>query len=361
VRASALRRNLRRVSRELPEGTVVIPMVKADAYGMGMLRAVRALEVEQPPAFGVATVEEGMRLRSAGVEREIIVFSPVPLQAVPDAVQAGLTLSASDVATLEQLAAGGPAARFHVEVDTGMGRSGFDWRAVGEWREAVREAMTHATWCGCFTHFHSADLAGADSISIQWKRFNDALSGLELPKDDFLIHASNSAAALRMPGLAGVGHAVRSGIFLYGGAAGEGLPDPENVASLRARILFVRDAPPGTTLGYGATHRAEGWERWATVGIGYGDGLPRALSNRGRALLKGKEVGIIGRISMDVTVVDITGRQDVSVGDVVTFMGSDGGERISADEIAATAGTIAYEVLTGFTTRVPRIWIDEGG
>lgn len=339
----------------------MIPMVKADAYGTGMLRAVRTLDTEAPRAFGVATVSEGIELRSSGVEREIIVFSPPAPGRISEAVDDRLTLTVSDLTTLTRVAEEGERARFHVEIDTGMGRAGFDWRAVGEWRGAVEEAAKRAQWCGCFTHFHSADIAGRNAVDRQWQRFTDALSGFTLPDDDFLVHAANSAAAFRVPEVGGPGRAARPGIFLYGGRAGEGLPDPEIVASLRARVLFTRDAPPGSTLGYGATHRAEGWERWATVGVGYGDGLPRALSNRGRALVGGREVRIIGRISMDVTVVNITGRDDVSVGDVVTFMGSDGDEAISADEIASLTDTIAYEVLTGFTTRVPRIWIDEGG
>lgn len=361
VRASALRRNLRTLAEQLPEGTAMIPMVKADAYGTGMLRAARTLESEQPHAFGVATVAEGLALRAAGVEREIIVFSPPAPGRIAEAAADRLTLTVSDVATLSRVADQGSDARFHVEIDTGMGRAGFDWRAVGEWGEAVQEAAARAQWCGCFTHFHSADIAGRNAVDRQWQRFTDALSRLAPPDRDFLVHAANSAAAFRAPELGGQGRAARPGIFLYGGRAGEGLPDPETVASLRARVLFIRDAPPGSTLGYGATHRAEGWERWATVGVGYGDGLPRALSNRGRAVVGGQNARIIGRISMDVTVVNITGRDDVSVGDVVTFMGYDGDEVISADEIASLTDTIAYEVLTGFTSRVPRIWIDEGG
>jgi len=361
VQASALRRNLRTVRDSLPEGTGLVPMVKANAYGLGMLRAVQALAGESPVAFGVATVEEGSALRQAGLTGPILVCAPVPLASLADAVEAKLTVAVSDTATLGWLKDAGADASFHIEVDTGMGRSGFDWRAVGEWSSAVHEAAGAARWTGCFTHYHSADLAGTETVSQQSERFADALAGLDLPQADFLIHTANSAAALREPTWTGPGRAVRPGIFLYGGSAGEDLPTPEPVASLRARIVLIKDVAPGTTLGYGATHRAVGWERWATVALGYGDGLPRALSNRGRGLIKGAHAPIIGRISMDVSVVDITGRDDVSVGNVVTFMGVDGTASISPDEIARQTDTIAYEVLTGITTRVPRIWIDEGG
>jgi alanine racemase len=124
--------------------------------------------------------------------------------------------------------------------------------------------------------------------------------------------------------------------------------------------VHVREASPGSTLGYGATHTARGPERWATLGIGYGDGLPRALGNRGEALVRGRRVPIVGRVSMDMTVVNISDVDGVEPGDVATLIGESGAERITVDEVAGLAGTISYEVLTGFTSRLPRIWMDDG-
>ncbi len=360
VSASALRENLQTLRSGLPEGVGVIPMVKADGYGLGMLRAARALEPTDPLAFGVATVDEGLRLREAGVERRILVCSPVPHGSITDAVGASLELSVSDLQSLDELRrVGSGRAAFHLEVDTGMGRAGFDWRRVREWGPVVESVAGDLGWSGAFTHFHSADLASRAAVDQQWRRFQDTLATLTVPAGDFLVHACNSAAALRYPGLAA--GAVRPGIFLYGGRAGEGLPAPKAVATLRARILLIRDAPPGATVGYGATYRAAEWERWATVGLGYGDGLPRALGNRGHALVRARRAPIVGRISMDVTVVDISGLEGVEVGDAVTFMGRDGSGEISPDDVAAQADTISYEILTGITPRVPRIWIDDGG
>ena len=160
VQASALRSNLATLVGGLAPGTGVIPMVKADGYGLGMLNAVRALEAADPLAYGVATVEEGLRLRSAGCGRRILVCSPVPPDSVERAVEAGLELSVSDLATLARLRKAGDGAAMHVEVDTGMGRAGFDWRRVGEWGPAVEEAAGAVRWAGIFTHFHSADQAG---------------------------------------------------------------------------------------------------------------------------------------------------------------------------------------------------------
>jgi alanine racemase len=155
--------------------------------------------------------------------------------------------------------------------------------------------------------------------------------------------------------------AVRPGIFLYGGVAGAEIPSPLPVAALRARVTFIRDARRGDTVGYGATYAAGGPERWATVGIGYGDGLPRLLGNRGNALLKGRRVPVIGRISMDATVLNITGVDGVEVGDVATFFGRDGEGEISLEEVATLAQTINYEILTDLTPRAPRIWTADGG
>jgi alanine racemase len=174
------------------------------------------------------------------------------------------------------------------------------------------------------------------------------------------VHGANSAAALRSGRDIAFG-GVRPGIFLYGGRAGKDLPEPEPVATLRARVVHIRGAPPGTTAGYGATYASAEWERWATLAIGYGDGLPRSLGGRGSALIRGQRVPMIGRISMDLTVVNISAVEGVEVGDVATLLGEDGGERIRLEEVAELAGTIGYEILTGFTSRLARVWLDDGG
>ncbi|MEX0979637.1 MAG: alanine racemase [Gemmatimonadota bacterium] len=363
LEASSLRRNFRRIREAVGASAAIIPMVKANAYGLGVAEVVRFLEGEAPWGFGVATTEEGEELRALGIELPVLVIGPVPPAAYPDLVAAGLTPGISDLGGLRALAAAaaraGRPATFHVEIDTGMGRGGFAWRDARTWGEEVAKLASpgdRLRWSGCFTHFHSADEADDAALLVQRQRFRGALALLPRLGEGALIHACNSAGALRGP--AATENAVRPGIFLYGGVAGNTLPAPEPVASLRARVVFVRDAPEGSTVGYGATHTASRPERWATVGIGYGDGLPRALGNRGHALVKGRRVPIIGRISMDLTVVDITDVQGVEPGDVVTFIGSDGSATISVEEVASLASTINYEILTDFTRRLPRIWLE---
>ncbi len=360
VNLDAVRANYRTLERTVGSSRRIIPMVKADAYGLGADRVVRALAPLSPWGWGVATASEGAALRALGVSGPVIVFSPIAPNAFELAAKHRLTLSVSDLESLDCWAAAarrhGPLA-FHVEIDTGMGRAGFDWRETGSWGPAVRERVgDHLRWEGVFTHFHDADAGDAGPTAGQWRRFNDSLAQLPVSREDLMVHAANSAATLRWPEFHADG--VRPGIFLYGGNAAPsalGVPVPESAMALRARLTHLRRVPPGTTAGYGATYVSRGWELWGTLGIGYGDGLPRVLGNRGCALIRGGVTKIVGRISMDMTVVDISAVPDAKVGDVATLIGADGEHAILLDEVASLAGTISYEILTGFTPRLPRL------
>jgi len=364
VSASALRENFRTVQEAVGSGVRMIPMVKANGYGLGVAEVVSTLEPLGPWGYGVAAVGEGVALRGLGVEKPILVCSPVPPGSYRKAVEARLAVSISDLGGLANLRKAalqaGVQGRFHLEVDTGMGRAGFDWHRVQDWTPPFQDLLgPELVWEGSFTHFHSADGEDEGPTSAQWERLLGTLAYLPRKPEGRLVHACNSPGALRRPDFAG--DAVRPGIFLYGGVAGNGLPHPAPVASLRARIVYLKDAVPGSTVGYGATYTAKVPERWASVSIGYGDGLPRLLSNRGEALVRGRRAPIIGRISMDITVLNVTEIRDAEPGDVVTFFGrADGGE-IPLEEVAGHALTINYEILTGLTQRLPRTWTDDGG
>lgn len=388
VDASALRRNLARIAETVGPQTALVPMVKADAYGLGALRAVEALADFQPWAWGVATVAEGVALREAGVERPIHIYSPLAPDELHTAVAAHLTPTLSLPQELDSLAGLRAPGRipFQVEIDTGMGRAGAPeatWRA---WRSALDRRPTHLEWTGLFMHFHSADEPGGPGMAEQVGRFAAALDQLA-PPASVRVHLANSAAALRglpaapshiaathaphapphtTPPTPNVPHATptpmplgaaRAGIFMYGGRLAPDLPAPEPVVHVRARITRIVDVPPGATCGYGATYSAAGPERWATLAIGYGDGFPRALGNRAHVLIAGQRAPIIGRISMDVTVANISGLAGVTPGMVATLIGTDGDAHIPLDEVAAHAGTIPYEVLTRLSPRLPRIWL----
>lgn len=211
-------------------------------------------------------------------------------------------------------------------------------------------------WEGCYTHFHSSDEPDLAPTFRQWARFEAALARLPAPAagERRVVHAANSGAALRCGGFAC--DLARPGISLYGGRAGSAVV-PAVVATVRARLVLVREVEAGSTAGYGATYTARHRERWGTVAIGYGDGIPRALATGGGdVLLHGRRVPIIGRVSMDVLTVNLSAVPEAAIGDVATLIGADGGAEILLDEVAARSGTIAYEILTGLTQRLPRVY-----
>jgi alanine racemase len=356
VRADALVRNYERIRSAVGPEAGILPMVKAEAYGLGALDVVRRLDPLRPWGWGVATISEGVALREAGVERPILVCCPLAPEGMADAVRHDLQLSISSLESVRSVSEAARAVRrtaeIHADVDTGMGRSGFDWRTADDWVPVLAAGVEGVRWVGLHTHLHSAD-EDVTTVDEQLKRLEAVLTRAPA---GLLVHALNSAGVFRRPKQAwGL---VRPGIFLYGGGIGTGQPEPEPVVSVRARVVHVREAPAGATVGYGATYTASAPERWATLGIGYGDGLPRALGNVGHAIVAGVRVPIIGRISMDVTVVDITGVSAVEAGSVATLLGQDQSERITLDEIAGRVGTIGYEILTGLGSRLPRVWSD---
>ncbi len=330
-------------------------MVKADAYGLGVKHVVPALRDAGVRCFGVASADEARELRALGVEDRVVVFGPFAPGMERAVVEARAEATVSDLATIERFAAAARhgAVPIHLEIDTGMGRAGVPARIAEKTAADFGAALSAdgVRWAGVFTHLHSADEPGRPGAAEQLDAFRRVVAGLA-PPPSVEVHVANSAAAFWDALPPGVG--ARPGIYLYG-APVPGGPTPAPVAALRATIVRVVDAPVGATVGYGSTHRAASRERWATAAIGYGDGLPRALSNRGGALIHGVRSRIVGRVSMDLTVLDVTGREDVRPGDDATFVGVDGPAEVTLAEVAGHAETIPYEVLTGLAPRVPRL------
>ena len=361
---AALRRNYARLAQVAGTRARILPVVKSDGYGVGFEGVVRTLDPLDPWGYGIGNVEEGSALRALGVTRPALILAPISHEDTKAAVGLDLRPSVSSIEAARSVAAAaeslGRDASFHVEVDTGMGRAGFPWQEVGTWGPALA-ALTgdRARWEGVYSHFHSADKPGSDSVPEQVDRFRTAVEALRtLAPGDRMEHLCNSAGLLRRPELAGA--LARPGIFLYGGKPGPDLPEPDLVVTLRARIVLLRDAKPGDALGYGSLYRASRHERWATVALGYSDGLlPRSFSNGGRALVGGRSVPVIGRISMGMTVVDTTDLTGAGpeVGAPVTFVGADGDESISFAQLEAATGRSVYELLTGLSKRLPRIWV----
>src|SRR6185437_14128 len=263
------------------------------------------------------------------------------------AAEADLTLALGDAASIT--AWGRTGKPYHLAIDTGMNRAGAPWRDVAALSDAVRQSPPVAA----FTHFHSAESDDA-SAHEQVDRFLNAVEslGIDIP----LLHVDNSAAAQR--GVEGHGRwgAIRPGVFLYGVGRGLGV-EARNVVSLRARIVDLRWIEPGDTVSYGATYSARSRERIATASGGYGDGDPRALSDRATAMLHGSRIPQRGLVTMDMTMFDVT---DVpcEVGDVVTLIGGDAGRDLTVEGVAELAGMSPYEVLTGFAARLDRRFVE---
>jgi alanine racemase len=345
VDLAAVLENARTVARV--SGTRLLPMVKANAYGVGAVAVSKALEPLDPWGYGVATVEEGAELRSAGIIQPVIVFMPVQPPLFAEFERCRLTPVLGDAASIRAWTARGERA-FHLEIDTGMGRSGVRWDDI----DAIRPVADTPSLEGCYTQFHSADRRDGTSEQ-QLERFEAAVA--RLPRRPPLLHVANSAAALTARRFAF--DLVRPGVFLYGGSPGVGLPKPRPVVSVRTRVLAVRQVLAGESVSYNALWRAGSRTTVATLGIGYADGLRRALGLSGGAavLLRGRRCPIVGAVTMDLTMVE-TGDHPVEVGDVATVIGEAGGGRITLEEVSDWSGELQRAVLTSLGPRLPRIY-----
>ena len=343
VDLDALCRNAHALARRAQ--SPLLPMIKADAYGLGAVAVARALQSIDPWGFGVATLDEAEELRAAGIANRLLIFTPILPNDFADAIRLGVTPTLFNPGAIESWRREGGDA-WHLAIETGMHRAGIEW-----WRiDDVHEAVIACPPEGAFTHFHSAD-AGDDSPALQEARFREAVG--QLPVRPRYLHAENSPAlGRRSPSPWDL---ARPGVSLYGvGAPAWPGFAPEPVAHLRARVVELHDVRDGETVSYNATWRAEGARRVATLALGYADGYRRAFANRGEAIIGGRRVPVVGRVTMDMTMVDVTG-VECSTGDVATLLGRDGDEHLDINIISARADLLSYELLVGLKLRVPRV------
>ena len=345
VDLGALVENARTVARIA--GVKLLPVVKANAYGVGAVAVARALEQLEPWGYGVATIEEGAELRAAGITRPILVFMPTRAQLFDQYDLHQLTPALGDAGSILEWTTRGERP-FHVEIDTGMGRAGVRWDEVDE----LGEAVDTPTFEGCYTHFHSAD-RNDGSAEQQLERFLAAVQ--RLPRRPALLHVANSAAALR--GAQFAFDLVRPGVFLFGGSPGAAFEQPRPVVSVRARVLSVRRVRKGESVSYNASWIAPRDTVIATLGIGYADGVGRDVGLRGEAqvLLRGKRCPIVGVVQMDMTLVE-TGAIEVQVGDIATIVGEEAKQSIALNEFAAWSDELPHEFLVGLGQRLPRVY-----
>ncbi|MEO5590316.1 MAG: alanine racemase [Gemmatimonadaceae bacterium] len=324
----------------------LIPMIKADAYGLGAVEVALALESLDPLAYGIATVAEGIELRAAGIDRPIVLFTPILQDEYGEAKGAGLTPSLASSRDIESWAADGHA--YYLSIDTGMARAGVGWRDVGD----VAASVALHPPAAVYTHFQSPGDMG--KMAEQHRRFDEALDAFA--KRPPVLHTDSSAAIVRH-GRSRVS-AVRPGIFLYGVGSGEdALCQPESVVRVQARIVDLRTVETGDTVSYEATWAAPERSTIATLPIGYADGYPRGASNAGVAVVRGSMVKIAGRVTMDMIMLDVTGT-GAGIGDVVTLIGDprETGAPIDVASVADFAALSPYELLTGLRGRLTRIY-----
>lgn len=358
-----LRFNIRNIKRHVGDGVKVIAVVKANAYNFGIKQAAWILREEGIKEFAVATIDEGAELRDAGILSPILILGQTFPEDAKVLVDYDLTPAVSDSSLprefSKEAAKRETIAKVHLKVDTGMGRIGHFPDTALSVLEEIHQ-MRNISVEGIFTHFSVADERDKEYTRLQLERFKKLLSELDgrgiLPP---VKHCANSAAILDMPET--YMDAVRPGIILYGmypsGEVSRSI-EIKPVMEVKTRISFVKEQPPGSSVGYGRTYNTKGYERIAVLPVGYADGYTRLFSNKAFVLVGGRRAPVVGNICMDQTMIDVTHIPDVHVGDEVVLLGKQGGEEISAEELASILGTINYEVVNLFSSwRVGRVYV----
>lgn len=360
VRLARITANLEAIRKHVAPARIM-PILKANAYGHGLVPVARHLVGLGVDYLGVAMLEEGILLREQGIETPILVLGAILGNQVPLFLEHGLSLTASSIGKLrhidEAAAAMGVRAKVHLKIDTGMERIGVrHWNAEGFLEASL--GCRHVDVEGIYSHFASADAADLTVAREQLARFQEVLAfygrhGLPLP----LRHMANSGAILQLA----ESHLdmVRPGILLYG--VYPTLVARRTIAvspalSWRSRVAYFKVTPAGTPVSYGGTWQSDHQVRTVTVPVGYGDGYFRALSNRSQVLIDGRRYPVVGAVCMDQLVVNIEW-DSAYVGDEVVLLGEQGDGAIACEDLAAWAGTIPYEVLTNINTRVPRVYL----
>lgn len=357
----AIAHNYRALKSCLGNNTNVLAVVKANAYGYGMVRVARRLVREKVSYLGVACVDEAVTLRREGIRTPILVLSSVMPSDIKEALSYNISLTICDTNLALEIDRQARRLRkpaiVHLKVDTGMGR-------LGVWHDEADSLIERVLGLkniileGIFTHLASADEENSDYTAGQLDNFRRLtfLSDINTSVVKY-IHAANSAGAV----LYKDAHfnMVRPGLMLYGLYPNDRIPGIIKLKpslTLKTKIIYLKRTPAGRSISYGRMHTTEKETLIATLPIGYADGLNRGLSNSGQVIVKGRRAGIVGRICMDHTMVDVGHIKGVSAGDEVTIIGSQGNETITVEDIARQLNTIPYEVVCWISSRVPRVY-----
>lgn len=365
VNIDAIKHNIKAISENVAKGTRILAIIKADGYGHGAVRIARELEfVNTIYGYAVATIEEAVELRENNIRKPILILGYIFPDEYDTLIKHEIRATVFDMEAARELGKHarklGKMAYVHLKVDTGMGRIGFRADESGlETAKAIYD-MEGVEVEGIFTHLARADEADKTSVNAQIALFKDfvaraAARGMQIP----IKHCSNSAGI--------VDHQeanmdmVRAGIILYGlwpsSEVDKDKIELKPAMEIKSSVVFVKDVEPGTQISYGGTYEAKEKRRIATIGIGYADGYPRSLSNKGYVLIRGQRAYVVGRVCMDQMMVDVTDIPGVIRGDEVTIIGRDGNDQITFDDFAGLSHTINYESVCDIGKRVPRVYI----
>ena len=368
VSLDAIAHNFEEMKKNIADGTKIVAVIKADGYGHGAEAIARLIEgYEYIWGFAAATAEEAIQLKDAGVKKPVLILGLVFEEYFQELIQKEVRMTVCDYdmakALSEEAVRQGRQVHIHIGLDTGMSRIGF-----ADNQESVEEikriaALSNVEIEGMFTHFARADETDKSPAEDQLKRYLAFVELLEKAGVQILLkHCSNSAGIIRMPE-ANL-NMVRAGITIYGiypsAEVERDIVKLIPAMELKSHVAFVKDLPAGTAISYGGTFASETDLRVATIPVGYADGYPRTLSNKGWVLIHGQKAPILGRICMDQFMVDVTHIADVKHGDEVTLIGRDGDECIHIDELGDLSGRFSYEFACEISKRVPRVYIKDG-
>lgn len=368
INLDAICQNVQNAMDKVGKDTKMMAIIKTDAYGHGAIPVARALNEIGVYAFGIATVQEAVSLRKAGIQNPLLILGYVFPQDYPllldfDIMHA--VFQYADAKALSDFAVScGKTAKIHIKIDTGMGRIGMQPTTESLAEIERIAALPNLAIDGIFTHFACADEADKASVNRQVDTFLHFLSALEKRGVQIpLRHMCNSAGIIEFAD--GFLNITRSGIMTYGLYPSQEVHkanlELHPALQLKSRVAFVKTVGKGFPVSYGSTFVTNREKTViATVPVGYGDGYPRALSNKGRVLLHGQYAPIIGRVCMDQMMIDVTDIPNVHQGDAVTLVGTDGENRISVEEVADAAYSFNYEFCCGIHKRVPRVYIRRG-
>ena len=368
ISLDAIEQNFREMRKNIAEDTKMIAVVKADAYGHGAVPIAHLIEdYDYIWGFAAATAEEAIHLRQNGVTKPILILGIVFEEYYPELVRDDIRLAVCEYEEAEKLSKEAvlqnKTVHIHIALDTGMTRIGY--ADIPESVEEIKKiaGLPNLEIEGMFTHFSRADEYDRSPAMVQlerYQKFSDLVeaAGVEIP----LHHCSNSAGIIRVPE-ANLS-IVRAGITIYGiypsSEVERDIVKLAPVMELKSHVTYVKDVPKGAAISYGGTYVADKKLRVATIPVGYADGYPRQLSNKGWVLIHGKKAPILGRVCMDQFMVDVTEIGDVKKGDEVTLLGRDGDEFISIEEIGDLCGRFSYEFACDISPRVPRVYIKDG-